>query len=66
MIDQHNREPISAAITISFFWLGHAFQWIVEPENLQFIKDILSIVSFVISIAVGIKTLQHKYNKRKP
>lgn len=65
MVDQHNREPLAAVMTISFFSLGHAFQWLGEPDNLQLIKDVLSIISFIVSITVGIKTLQHKFNKRK-
>lgn len=65
MVDQNNREPAAAAATIAFFSLGHIFQWFGEPHNLQLIKDVLSIISFSVSIVVGIKTLQHKFNKRK-
>lgn len=65
MVDQDNREPIAAAITISFFCLGQAINWLGDPQHVQLVKDWLAILSFVVSIAVGIKTLLHKFNKRK-
>lgn len=65
MVDHSDREPIAAAVTISAFCFGQALQWLGDPQHLQLIKDVLSILSFAISIAVGIKTLQHKFNKRK-
>lgn len=64
MIDQNNRHPHEAVITAAFFAFGHIFQWLGEPTNMAILKDSLSIVSFSISIIVGIRSLMKKQKKQ--
>jgi putative Mn2+ efflux pump MntP len=65
MIDNNNREPYNAVIAGSFFIFGQIIQWFGDPNNLQYIKDFLSIISFVISIIVGLRSLIKKSKRRK-
>lgn len=65
MIDTSPRQPHTAIATASFFFLGQFIQWFGDPNNLQYVKDFLSIISFMISIIVGLRSLIKKSQKRK-
>jgi hypothetical protein len=69
MIDGSQRQPQGAAISFSFFAIGQVFQWLSEPTVVQALKDYLSIISFLISITVGLislaATIRKMGNKNK-
>lgn len=64
MIDHSNRQPHEAAITMAFFAFGQLLQWLGEPQNMTVVKDSLSIISFSVSIVVGIRSLMKKQRKQ--
>lgn len=64
MLESSNKHPHEAVITASFFALGQLLQWFDNPDHMQMAKDVLSIISFSISIVVGIRSLMKKSRKQ--
>lgn len=59
-IDSNQNEPITAATTFAFFGIG---QLLGSVETLKEINTVLSTLSFVVSIIVGIVTLVKAYQR---
>jgi hypothetical protein len=65
MIDTSNREPYTAATTFAFFGIGNIFQWLGQSDILHNLNTVLSTVSFLVSISVGVTTLVKHYRRNK-
>jgi hypothetical protein len=65
MIDTSNREPYTAAATFAFFGIGNIFQWLGQSDILHNLNTVLSTVSFLVSISVGVTTLVKHYRRNK-
>lgn len=65
MIDSVNREPYTAAATFAFFGIGNIFHWLGQADVLHSINTVLSTVSFLVSISVGLTTLVKHYKRNK-
>lgn len=65
MIDLTNREPYAAAATFAFFGIGNIFNWISHSDVLHNLNTVLSTVSFLVSISVGVTTLVKHYKRNK-
>lgn len=57
MIDAHNREPQHAVATMMFYGAGQFFKWLGVGGSVQDINTVLSTISFLVSITVGIITI---------
>lgn len=67
MIGDYNREPQHAVATMTFFGVGQFFKWLGVGATVQDINTVLSTISFLVSITVGmitiVKTIQ-KWRKK--
>lgn len=63
MIDTHNREPHTAAVTLGFFGVGQFFKLLGIENTVQDINSVLSTISFLVSITVGMITIVKTFKK---
>lgn len=61
-LDSNHNEPFTAATTFAFFGIGHLLG---SVETLKEINTVLSTLSFVVSITVGMVTLTKAYKRWK-
>lgn len=65
MIDQAQREPQQVATTFAFFGAGQLFSFLGDEVAMHNLNQILSTLSFLVSISVGVITIVKHLQKAK-